>query len=275
VIADVILSHDRRGISRLRPRLPADYVERAASCLVGASVLIVTGFIVAGRGETDGPPGAIALARAVGGSGGRASIVSDGHTAFALMRMELDVEVLAFPMLDAADSLAEAARVLDRLQPSVVLAIERCGPGSDGCYRNMRGEDISAVTGCLDALVAAHRGVTVGIGDGGNEVGMGSLASACVEERVTPNPCVVAVDHPVIASVSNWGAWGLIAAMSPTLLPTDAAFTQDLEALVCLGCVDGISRRSEPTVDGFTLEENLDVLRRLRLTSPGREAGRS
>lgn len=267
MIADVILSSDRRGISRLRPYLPMDYVERAAAPLVGASVLIVTGFIVAGRGETDGPPGAIALARAVEASGGHARIVSDGHTAFALMRMELDVEVLAFPMLDAADSLAEASRVLERLQPSTVLAIERCGPGSDGRYRNMRGEDISAVTGCLDAFVSAHSGVTVGIGDGGNEVGMGSLASACISEAVTSNPCVVPVDHPVIASVSNWGAWGVIAAMSADLLPTDAVATADLEALVRLGCVDGITRRSEATVDGFTLEENLDVLQRLR--APG------
>lgn len=272
MIADVILSHDRRGISRVRRYLPEDYVERAASALRDASerVLIVTGFLVAGRGETDGPPGALSLARAVARLGGRAWMVSDGHTAFALAQMKVDgalpegVHIQSFPLLDRRDSMAEAQELLERVRPTAVVSIERCGPGADGKYRNMRGQDISAVTGCLDVLVEMAQVPTVGIGDGGNEVGLGSLAEACISEGVTEQPCVVAVDYPVIASVSNWGAWGVVAALSPTLLPTDEEATADLDHLVRLGAVDGITRTCETTVDGFSLEENLEILRRLR-----------
>ena len=262
-IEDVILAHDRRGISRVRGELPADYCSVAAGILRGGlqRVFIVTGFIVAGRAETDGPPGALALARGVRRLGGEAWIVSDGHAAFVLSHLD---QVIAFPMLDLAASRTAAQELLRRHQPTALISIERCGAGADGKYRNMRGEDISALTACLDPLFDRPGPPSIGIGDGGNEIGMGSLAEACKKHGVTDWPCVTAVDAPFIASVSNWGAWGLLAALSPDVIPTESEAFTDLESLVRLGCIDGITRKSEMTVDGWTVEENLRVLQELQ-----------
>lgn len=254
-------------MARLRPYLREDYCREAGRRLYARCkrVLVLTGFLVGGRGETDGPPGALAIARAIRSLGGEARIVSDGHSAFALMKTA-DVPVISFPLLDLKGSLRAASDLLEEHCPTAVIAIERCGWDGDFTYHNMRGVDISAVTAMLDPLVEAAE-FSIGIGDGGNEIGMGSLAEACRSENVTEWPCVTSVDCPVIAAVSNWGGWGLVAALSlasgRNLLPGEKETEDDLENLVGLGCVDGISGRSEPTVDGWPLEANLAVLRRL------------
>ena len=54
------------------------------------------------------------------------------------------------------------------------LSIERCGRSADGAPRNMRGEDISAFATPLDDLFVAGPWQRIAIGDGGNEIGMGS-----------------------------------------------------------------------------------------------------
>ena len=65
-IENIVLTQDQRGISALRPYLAPDFCERAASLILDhpGTVLIATGFYIpAGAApETDGPPGAIALA---------------------------------------------------------------------------------------------------------------------------------------------------------------------------------------------------------------------
>jgi hypothetical protein len=137
----------------------------------------------------------------------------------------------------------------------------------------MLGNDISAYTAKLDYLFT--QGIpSIGIGDGGNEIGMGNLYEVV---RQTPNlprqPTVTRVDQLIIASVSNWGAYGLVAALSlqagRDLLPSDEEATAAIRTIVDLGAVDGFSSLpdygdSGYRVDGFTLEENLAVLSRLR-----------
>ena len=49
----------------------------------------------------------------------------------------------------------------------------------------------------------------------GNEIGMGTLRDVIVSvEGLPANPCVTTTTRLVVASCSNWGAYGLIAAMS-------------------------------------------------------------
>lgn len=284
-IEDAILAADTRGMTRLRARLPADFCTRAARALLGARarVLVVTGFHVIGRGETDGPPGAVALARALRALGGEAVLVSDGHAARvcagldetqavspeAFLAGDDKARVIDFPILPRAESDALCARLLDGFKPTAVVAVERCGRTADDTYRNMRGEDICAITACLDGLFEAPNGTheTIGVGDGGNEIGMGSLAEAAVAELVTAWPCLTAVRFPVIASVSNWGAYGLTAGLSMeagrALLPDEETATRDLARVIELGGLDGVTRQPTVTVDGRTAEENAAVLRNL------------
>ena len=67
-----------------------------------------------------------------------------------------------------------------------------------------------------------------------------------------------------MASVSNWGAYGLVAALSnetgENLLPSVIIDRQLIESLVHNGLVDGTTGQSTYKVDGFTLEENAQVL---------------
>ena len=77
-IEDIILDRDRRGIAALRPHVPADFCDRAAELVLDkpGTVLIATGFYIlaAAAPETDGPPGAVAIGRALEALGNRGRV---------------------------------------------------------------------------------------------------------------------------------------------------------------------------------------------------------
>ena len=270
-IEDIILANDQRGVSELRPHLPADFCGQAAQHILDhpGDVLIVTGFYIlsAGKSETDGPPGAIAIGSALQALGRRVSYVSDSHTT-PLLRDWLgdEAEVVDFPIWDVKTSQQAAADILSELKSSLVISIERCGRSKDDIYRNMRAADITAYTARLDYLF--ETGIpSVGIGDGGNEIGMGNLAQVIPSvDKLPDQPAVTRVDRLVIASVSNWGGYGLVAALSRlvgrNLLPRVEEDARLIRRMVKLGAVDGFSGENKNYVDGFTLEENGEVLRR-------------
>ena len=145
-----------------------------------------------------------------------------------------------------------------------VLAIERCGPGADGIPRNLRGEDVSDFTAPLDQLYLAGSWSRLAIGDGGNEIGMGSLPVALIAGAVINGEriaCRTPADHLIVAGVSNWGAWGLLAALALLRADWRAAMLGALDpaldaavlrATVANGpAVDGVTRRGGLTVDGL------------------------
>lgn len=79
---------------------------------------------------------------------------------------------------------------------------------------------------------------------------------------------VVRVDHLVVAGVSNWGGYGVVAALSRLagreLLHTPAAERRMIEACVAAGAADGVTRRRATTVDGLPLEVHAAVVELLR-----------
>ena len=270
-IENVVLARDHRGVSALRPYLAPDFCERSAALALQhpGTALIVTGFYIpAGCApETDGPPGAVTLGGALASLGYRPVYVTDERSA-ALMRGLADGDpVVEFPIADHDGSRAFASAVLAEHAPSLVVAIERCGLTEEGLYRNMRGDDVTAHNAKVDYLFEG--GVpSIGVGDGGNEIGMGNLLPVIplVMPMAGP-PCVTRTTRLVIASVSNWGAWGIVAALSRLtgrmLLPGAAEVRRQLERTVALGAVDGVSGRRTLTVDGFSADENERVLREM------------
>jgi hypothetical protein len=123
----------------------------------------------------------------------------------------------------------------------------------------MRGIDIGEQTAMVDALFDLPGVASVGIGDGGNEIGMGVLAGEIADaDKLPDQPAVTGASKLVIASVSNWGAWGLLAAMSMlvgrNLLPTVAEEAAWVRACVAAGAVDGFSGERVEKVDGFDLD---------------------
>ena len=271
-IEDIILDRDRRGISHLRPHLPADYATQAAQLILDnpGTAIVVTGFYIldAGFAETDGPPGAVVIGSALNQLGYKVVHVTDRYATEIMDKTGGDYSsVVEFPITDD-DASAEFARdLLSELDPSVLVAIERCGLTDEGKYRNMRGRDITDYNARIDHIF--HSDVpSVGIGDGGNEIGMGNLAEEVTQvESLVKIPCITQTTKLMLASVSNWGGYGLAAALSAlsgrNLLPSIEEEQQLLRDTVDLGAVDGMSAQQEYKVDGFTIEENSQTVQAL------------
>ncbi len=268
MIENIVLSRDHRGVSALRPYMPPDFCERAATLLLGrpGRVLLATGFFIpsAGATETDGPPGAVALARALAVLDYHVEYVSDEFSSPLLRVLDPGRPVHEFPLADHDASREHAARLLADLRPDVLVAIERCGLTADGVYHNMRGVDVSEYHAKLDYLFLDHP-CSVGIGDGGNEIGMGNLAPVIpLVAPVAGQPCATKTTRLVISSVSNWGAWGVVATISKlrgrNLLPSVEEGRELLAEAVAHGAVDGVNGRRGGSVDGFPAEENDRVL---------------
>jgi len=270
-IEDIILDQDKRGMLALRPYLPDNYCSQAAQLILDhpGNVIIVTGFyvVMAGKPETDGPPGAIAIGEALKALGQTVTYVSDEYTTPVLRRYANGSDVIDFPIYDVATSKSHAKKILDQVKPALLISIERCGRTRDDTYLNMRYVDISSHTARLDYLFDSDV-PSVGIGDGGNEIGMGNLAEVIPTVDSLPDyPAVNQVDRLIIASVSNWGGYGLVAALSritgKDLLPSVESETAMLHGMIEAGVVDGTTGYAVPTVDNFSAEENGALLTRL------------
>ncbi len=255
----------------LRPYLPDYYCSQAAQFIMDnpGGVIIVTGFyvVMAGKPETDGPPGAIAIGEALKRLGRTVTYVSDEYTTPVLLRYANGSDVIDFP-IDGIDASKKYAKdILEKVKPSLLISIERCGRTRDDTYLNMRYVDISPNTARLDYLFDSDV-PSVGIGDGGNEIGMGNLAEVIpLVDSLPDYPAVNQVDRLVIASVSNWGGYGLVAALSrisgKNLLPSVESETAMLHGMIESGVVDGTTGDAVPTVDNFSAEENGALLARL------------
>ena len=268
-IESVILSNDKRGVSKISHHIAPEFCTSAANFALThrGHVLITTGFYIApaNAAETDGPPGAIALGNAMKTLGFSVAYVSDLHLSSLLDKhIGGDSKIIEFPITDRSNSDSFAETVISQETPDLLISIERCGPTEKDTYLNMRGVDISKNTARIDRLF--HFGIpSIGIGDGGNEIGMGSLAHVIPEVNTLPSePCITHTDELILASVSNWGAYGLIAALSnevkQQLLPSILTDRQLIESLVHSGLVDGTTGQGTYKVDGFTLDDNSQIL---------------
>lgn len=252
-----------RGVSRLcRP----EYWRQAADEFAGLKkIAIISGFFVpaAGAPETDGPGGAVMLARAFAEQKVEAEIWTDD---FCIDVMRVCAEAAGFP----ADSVKtpEISKALDSYKPDGVIFTERLGRAADGKYYNIAMRDITRWTTPLDELAIMCRAAgvrTLGIGDGGNEVGMGVFYDKLSGMLPGYSNClsVIRTDLVLPVDVSNWGAYAFIAALS-LIWGEWRGHKKDeeramLEAMRDFGAVDGISLRKELSVDGFPLEVNESV----------------
>jgi D-glutamate cyclase len=148
----------------------------------------------------------------------------------------------------------------------------------DRCH-TMRGVDITAQISPAHLLVEAAQGqsppiTTIGIGDGGNEIGMGKISWDVIRRNIPRGAlvaCRVPTDYLIVCGVSNWGAYGL--ATGVRLLrkaPRDAGLfdlereQELLQLMVAQGpLVDGISGKQVVAVDGLTFERYAEALRRM------------
>lgn len=271
-IEDLILQKDQRGVGALRPFLPVDYCTYAAQYVLDhpGTTIITTGFYILNGAsvETDGPPGALAIGRALEELGRRVVYVTDNHCLNIMKKLAgPNSEVVDFPLVSLEESKRFACDLLASLDLALLISIERCSPSKDGVYRNMRSMDISDQTAKIDALFDLYPH-TLGIGDGGNEIGMGILQDKIPYCPGLPlEPAVVPCERLIIASISNWGGYGLVAALSKlvgrNLLPGVEEEADWVKQCVDLGAIDGISSAPSYTIDTFPLEDYGRILSEL------------
>ena len=260
------------------------------------------GGVSAGSGEGEG----------VGG--GHSDDVDDSRPYFGAGGEGGDgtVTMQAFPGLDDWSErddvlLAELYNRCDH-----ILALERAGLAADGVGYTMRGialspKHLSPLERLFDhSLLKGHdlavhdrtvesgaafrrrrretetaaadaRVRTSGVGDGGNEIGMGKITEA-VHSNITNGTkigCVTPTDNLLVCSVSNWGGYAIAAALEASidasrrsaigrsLLPSPEEAATVIEACVAAGARDGVTGEMEATVDGMSLEANVNIVREL------------
>jgi hypothetical protein len=263
-IENILVSRNLRGMKTVQPHLEAGYCMRAARVLqqCQGNILIGTGFPVVKTFETDGPVGAIAMYEAFEKLGSTPTIVCGRPLSQALAAR---YRVHEIRVGDHDQREHEAQNALERFHPDAIISIERPGQATDGGYYNMRGEDISDNTACFDTFLNLSQCPTIAIGDGGNEIGMGKVASALQTLNIVPS--TTTCDELIVADVSNWGAYGIISFLSVwnerdllgEIVPLDT-FSYISE----LGSVDGVTRVNELTEDGLNLSEGESVILELR-----------
>ena len=129
----------------------------------------------------------------------------------------------------------------------------------------MRGEDITPRSGFFDPYITQASCPTIAIGDGGNEIGMGNISAAIATFDIKAS--VTGCGELLVADVSNWGAYGLIAFWSRWAQRDLLAEIEPLEILKYLsdhGSVDGVTRENTLTEDGLDVREGQAVIHELR-----------
>lgn len=277
-------------------------------------IAVITGFFIPTAeppaGETDGPPGALFLARALAPIGIEVALASDPFLIAALdaglraCGLRDTVRLVEIPSASEAMSEAEyVARVHASLgAPTHLIALERVGPthtprtlrasGASpqqladyqvavapeyrGRCHTMRARDITNLMRPAHVLFENRVAgtTTIGIGDGGNEIGMGKIAWDVIRRNIPRGElvaCRTAVDHLIVCGVSNWGGYALAAGVrllrhAPRDVSLfDAGREQELlQTMVEAGpLVDGVTARPVATVDGLAMEVHGEILRRL------------
>jgi hypothetical protein len=267
-IENIILAHSSRGMDALRKGLSEGYCKRAGHLILKnkGAVLIGTGFPVGSSFETDGPIGAISLYKVLEYLKHRPIFVCAPPISRILGRDFMTHEI---PIRTWEESKLLVETALASLKPSLVISVERPGVAEDGRYYNMRREDITEYAAKYDLFLELCTCPTIAFGDGGNEIGMGNLNKELSHMSIIPS--ITKCDELVIATVSNWGVYGVIAAMSLELgkdlfkLFDPANIANNL---LENGSVDGVTLRPENSEDGFPISVGLSIILRLRELLP-------
>jgi len=301
----------------------------------GTTVGIVTGFFIPHgeppAPETDGPIGALALARGLNSLGYKVLLISDSLCIQPLAagvkffsEQLKGTELIEFPF--DSDDLDNDEQTTNKLQYTkktidfvnrfyqkytaleFLISIERVGPchtlfsflkqqkkGSfidqtafktygpgelfNQCL-NMRGESVAAYTAKLYHLFEYihYKNLsinTIGIGDGGNEIGMGSIPWNVIHQNIINGlggkvACRIPTDFTIVSGVSNWAGYALIAAICCLLkkqflfleLFSEKSETEFLQHLTEQKlAIDGVLGYPNLSVDGIDWEVHLAILK--------------
>jgi hypothetical protein len=306
----------RAARGKLRKPLALTAAEELAMTVKrGDLVFFLTGFLVRTQfspeiAESDGPPGVALLARTIykvlGGIpvvliedsiAKRMSAVMEAAGFFMVPiekanevakpspRVSQGAIVQSFP-LDVADPLSVAKTWIEKCSPAAVISVERGGPNALGKTHNAQGMDLSHYHARTDLLLkyAYEKDggpLTISVGDGGNEVGMGNIAEDLRKWLPYGTECQcpckrgiipeTRTDILVASSVSNWGAYAIAAALALLGQDSEAAPNAELEEKTVrrgaeVGFIDSPTGKTDAWVDGMPGAINSSIARLLEQT---------
>jgi hypothetical protein len=289
----VTISFRPKGLSRgaivklyaeARGDLPISLeIARAITVHPGAKVGILTGAAVPNflpTGENDGPLGAFVLARALRALGHEVVFLTESELT-GIFEGLFHLYQESFPIIhlqkeDPGDHTATAPDL------EILISIEKLGSNKQHVMHGATGTSRNGTRAHVDGLVRRmnEQGrLTVGIGDGGNEIGFGKiyeLARSTVDfGQLCRCPCgggivtITSTQHLFPVAVSNWGAYGLTAALAALtgqmqILHTPQREHELLALAKKLDCRDGASGTARESVDGVPAETSAAVVQMLK-----------
>ena len=177
----------------------------------------------------------------------------------------------------------EAEWLIKYVLPSAVISVEAPGANHLGVYHNAVGKDVSELEAKSDILweLLKQKGVlNIAIGDLGNEIGMGTIGMH-IRQYVPftgPGECICgckggtlaasSADHIITATCSDWGCYGLMAALAYLKRDMEILHREEMEAEVMRvasrsGLID-MTGSLLPGIDGFNTRMNTGIVSLMR-----------
>lgn len=196
--------------------------------------------------------------------------------------LPMSMGVVPFPK-DASQAPDAIDALLSHGVPSAVVSIEAPGANDAGVYHNAAGQDVTALEAKSDLLWVQlrQRGVlTVAIGDLGNEIGMASIADhiRAYVPYTGRGECGCGCDRGILADTStdciitatcsDWGCYGLMAAIAYLMRDMNILHREEMEAEVMRvaarsGMID-MTGSLLPGIDGFDTRMNTSIVSLMR-----------
>ena len=269
----------------------------------GDVVYILTGFVLRpfNKAETDGLIGSMMLVRAMYIAFGiKPVIVCPEEAVKAVKNISKLINLKCYSDLDkflsCDKSLAvvtftknrdlafeQADFLIEKIFPKAVISVECPGANELLVYHNATGLDVSSLEAKQDVLFEKlqQKGVfNIAIGDLGNEIGMGAISSTL--DGKIPYASVgscrcgcgggikakTKADNLITATLSDWGAYALIASLAYLVRDVSVMHDENLEKrAVKVGVKSGLIDmygESIPKIEGVGFEINLPVVKLMR-----------
>jgi len=298
-----------RGVEHLhaaaRKKLGGSPVGAAADQLAAlppqSTVVMTTGsvsraWISPTIGENDGPAGAAVIARALAVSKKIHCIMVCEETLApgiaAIFRaaglsvlpyedakrasQDGSLAAVSFETFPVKDDTAtqRAVEILDLARPALLFSTERVGRAVDGKYYSMRGIEYGMGRARVDRLFdegLARSIPTVCVGDGGNEIGMASIAET-VHQHVKHGKRLCSVtptDVLVPAACSNWGCSAIAGALALRLNNARLLHKPERERMLLdrgveLGLINAVANLVDPHADGISQNTHVAVVQMIQ-----------
>lgn len=196
--------------------------------------------------------------------------------------MPLCMGVIPFTK-DQSQAKEQAEKICETIMPDAMIAIEAPGANKVGRYHNAIGKDVTELEAKSDVLwnlLREKKVPSIAIGDLGNEMGMHPLSDHIRKyiPYTDENECACGcgggiladteADHVITATCSDWGCYGMIAALAFLKKDMEIFHDESLEEEVMRetsrnGMID-MTGSLRPGIDGFDLKMNVSIVSMMR-----------